>query len=128
MERTVNVRIEPVPTSPSGGRGRPGPLRETTRETLLELRDRRGAAVACALERCNNVRTHRAFPGLQPWSDPTLRELITADHLTVLRVEPWRARANQRHRRSALCNRRTPCDLPLVLVDVAKLILRKPIR
>lgn len=73
------------------------------------------------------MRTHRAFPGLQPWSDPALlRELVVPNRLTVLRVEPVaRARepaaivdlhfsAGDRH-----------VTLPLILIDVAMLILRE---
>ena len=73
------------------------------------------------------MRTHRAFPALQPWRDPALlREVVSVDALTVMRIEPiTRARepavildlhfaAGERH-----------ATIPFVLVDVAMLLLRE---
>jgi hypothetical protein len=74
------------------------------------------------------MRTHRAFPALQPWAATYAadRDLLTADRLVSLRVEPI-ARAR---RAAAVADlhfadgvRRT-C-VPLVYVDLAQLDLRE---
>lgn len=73
------------------------------------------------------MRMHRAFPGMQPWTETALlRELVHVESLTTVRVEPiTRAREPAAIVDLHFADGVRHVTIPLVLVDVAMLQVRE---
>lgn len=74
------------------------------------------------------MRTHRAFPALQPWADRVdlAHDLATVEHLTVMRIEPvMRAREPGAFVDLHFSDGERTLTIPLVYLDLAQLDVRE---
>jgi hypothetical protein len=74
------------------------------------------------------MRTHRAFPGLQPWAwrSELLSELVSADRLVALRIEPvTRGREPAAFVDLHFSDGERAVTIPLVYLDLAQLDVRE---